>query len=835
MRPIHHSAADAARRGSALVLGAVVTILVSMLVVSFLASALQREQWSDQQTLERHLENAADSAVSLAFHEVWGDFRTRYADRRRAHWDLKTYLTDAGFADQSAAAEPVMRDMLGTIDLPRDADGFAHISGIRVADLRMWREDGDVSVRLHVQATTVEEVTGEDRRSVERTVHRAFHLEGEGWDGLDYALLANNINCLMCHTHVDDAARVYNEDPSLYGTFERVKVGSLESLQLRESPHSSVAGTLYLAGLGLDEHGAPISNWQTHAIKSRAFDGHGTLVQDHFGDLSATDLTPADADDPKALANLYLQYASDPEQQVDGFLPDLFPSPFPDDGGYDEVRGGPVESAAGNRRVDPSEFDAVAEFATGSISGGSIGLAEPGDRIGSKRAYEDLAAGNRDRLERNAKGNVVMHGTIDDPIVLDGTVAIDGDVIISGYVVGEGSLQVSGNVFIPSDIRYADGTSAMGNRTFGEAADGRTNSFAIASGGNISVGDVFRPMWGNGAPVTGGPDSSFNFILDELANFNRMEWMKTQPTLPGAETQKKVGEREFQVKRWNWKKKTYTVTKPIYEVVKPKRIKVGTKVKTVPVYKWIGGYKVQTGTKKVTRPVYKWVGGSKKKVGEKKVTKTKWVKTGKPWYETRTEAIYEDYTPQHTNPLYAGADYVPRYYAFGDDDVVPIFNKDGHFDPNTQTWLSADRAGGWSDSKLTLADPTDGSDPILFPAGGPTAAISTLLATDGWLDDDVLHEVLRTSQSGRDGSTFEIDATLYSNNSVFGIMPGRKAPGVNGKLRVNGSIVAADIGLLAPRGVEINYDSRSRRRLDLTADTEVRVQRQFLVPARTLD
>jgi cytochrome c551/c552 len=32
------------------------------------------------------------------------------------------------------------------------------------------------------------------------------------FDGFDYAVLANNINCIFCHTQVDSVDRVYNTD-----------------------------------------------------------------------------------------------------------------------------------------------------------------------------------------------------------------------------------------------------------------------------------------------------------------------------------------------------------------------------------------------------------------------------------------------------------------------------------------------------------------------------------------------------------------------------------------------------------------------------------------------
>ena len=73
--------------------------------------------------------------------------------------------------------------------------------------------------------------------------------------------------------------------------------------------------------------------------------------------------------------------------------------------------------------------------------------------------------------------------------------------------------------------------------------------------------------------------------------------------------------------------------------------------------------------------------------------------------------------------------------------------------------------------------------------------------------------------------TFEIDATIYSNNSIFGVVPSRNSVGTNGELVVNGGIVAADIGLLAPAGFKLRYDKRGGELIDIRADNTVRLKR----------
>ena len=790
-----------ARHGSALLVGVVIITLMSALVLGYLATAVDAERVSGQNIAERRLENAARSVLARATHELWGGFQRATPGARQTHWDAKAYFDGLGVLDQSGAPEPLRTDLLARIDLPRSLVGDPEFSRVEVEGLQVWRVDGRRDLQLFMEASVRERsgLDGPVSPSLQRTaVRETYRIEGPRWEGLDFALLANNINCIMCHAEVDSAPRFYNTDPAHYGQYDRVKLGSLESFQLRDAPDSSVAGTLYLAGLGLHDDGTPITDWGGVDLKSREFDLEGHLLQDAWGNLTPRDLSPASTSAPQPLENLYLAYGSGgAEGQVDGYLPSVFPSPFPDDGGFDFDTGTTVPENAGNRILDPSEFDAVAASVGGSLSGGSISVAAPGEQFDSSAALGSFfETPTTNRLDGMQKGNVHLYGTPDNPIQLNGDVAIEGDLILHGTVTGSGSLLVAGNVYIPGDLVMADGTNRHGERTYGVSANGDSNVLAIASGGNVMVGNFFHPAFGQGAPANGEPDGSFNFIMEELAIFNRMEWLKTQPTLAGKRTRTKIGETTKLVKKWNYEEVEYT--------------------KTVSVYENIDGYRVKVGTKEVTR--------------------TRSVRVGEPWYEEQTVAVYEYDTPRYENPYYQGADYIARYYSFTEDSKVPVFNKKGYFDPGTNTWLSEERAGGWNTRKLTIADPTNLADRLLYNADGtPRAVVSALTTTGGWIDDDVLREALDAIVSRRADadSAFEIDATLYSSNSIFGVIPSREQEGVTGSLLVNGSIVAADIGVLAPKGVRVNYDERGRELLDLRSDSRLTIRRQLSVPAPT--
>ncbi len=54
------------------------------------------------------------------------------------------------------------------------------------------------------------------------------------------------------------------------------------------------------------------------------------------------------------------------------------------------------------------------------------------------------------------KGNMVLWGTEENPIVIDGPVVVRGALIIKGYVKGKGSLYVEGNAYIPDNLMYVN-------------------------------------------------------------------------------------------------------------------------------------------------------------------------------------------------------------------------------------------------------------------------------------------------------------------------------------------------------------------------------------------
>lgn len=104
--------------------------------------------------------------------------------------------------------------------------------------------------------------------------------------------------------------------------------------------------------------------------------------------------------------------------------------------------------------------------------------------------------------EPGETGNLYLHGTAADPIVIDGPLVVRGDVIISGYVAGQGAIYAGGNVYCPDSVRYVDPptTSRPTGNTQAETEQWLTDNWdkdflGLFARENIVVGDYTNGTW----------------------------------------------------------------------------------------------------------------------------------------------------------------------------------------------------------------------------------------------------------------------------------------------------------------------------------------------------
>lgn len=668
----------------------IVIIAYAGLSVTYFLVSSSTVQHAERRETNMRMEATATSAAQVVAREIWNEY-LRSGDGKAG--DLESFRAYLNSSDSTLSLAPGAQaatfgpsvDVTALVN-PEQSDTFGNLA-LRTAVAR--RRDTASTTDIEV---TISVATADTALARETAISQSFTVGGEEYKGFAYSLLTNNVNCIMCHATFDSADRYYNTDATALGSFDRVKIGTLETLQIRtDLAQSSVFGTIHSRGSLFDEVGNPLSGLNGTTLTGAELGSDGKILEDDYGSILQDDLNLAFGDPLPTNGQLYLDYPSDKDGMVDGELPTSFPPAIPD--------------VNGNHIVDPDEFQLVADDANGTLTGTIIPVSDGGSFLSSFSNGATLP-----KIDGSTNDHVVMFGTPDKPIQINGTIAIDGDVVIFGTVKGEGAIYASGNVYVVGDLTYADGADANGNKTFGVGADGTPNALALAAGGNIIAGDhTSIPTWGvykdNPQPVNGDGTGSFNFTMNEIATFNRREWAKTQPTLPGIDGS--------------------PVPNPGYEA----------------------GY----------NPVY--------------------------------------YTMNEGNPVFVlnGAN-------LDSDKQHKLY-----FDPNSGLWKGVDYIQKYDDGLLQTIEVTD-------PAYSQ-ASIKSLDPKDGWLSNDMLAMLRSYAEALHPVGPMQVDALLYTNSAAFTMV--RNMSKYLGQLVLNGGLIAADTGVLAPSGIQVNFDGRPSEFVDL--------------------
>lgn len=529
--PIPRRAHLARERGMAMI-----TVLILIVGMAGLAAALLIRLTLENKSAEEYIRLqsasiAAEAGLEYATDKIWGNYLLKLGNGLPMLSGYRDYLD----------AVVQRGGMAKLLEKP-----IQFVNGAVIDQVMVERQDTGTETVLTVRSQA-------NFLGRTRVVTQSFRCTGEAFSGFDYALLANNISCVLCHAEFDNVERYYNTDPEKFGTFDRVKVASLESLIIRlNDSKSKIAGTLYTRGemlgtkgsssSGISKELSPVTTLAGSSFQGYAIDPSGKIQQDKKGRLINTKLDMAlegkDGLLPK-YGEVYANYPTNPSEMTDGILPTEFP---------------PIISDANqNRLVDDDEWKLkVSETPLGSVSGGVTYGVPNGKQLDTKglptksnAAYENAKQGYYD-------GNLVLVGTAKEPITIDGTLAVNGDVMIKGVVKGAGKILARNNIYFAGDTVYADG------ERFGEASDGTENLMSYGAGGNIVIGDFLTPetyptKYGKnkiitfddsigakypsylsaetmdlGSPMDQGYSASFSSA--QMAMYNQAEYNKAQTT-----------------------------------------------------------------------------------------------------------------------------------------------------------------------------------------------------------------------------------------------------------------------------------------------------------------
>lgn len=503
-------------RGFALITTIVMIVTFAGLSLTYFLTSSTSVRHAERRESSMRMEVAATGAAQLVAQDLWNRYLVWNGGKAGKLDNFRKFLDTAapiaiGPGGNATFGAPA--DAITLVASDPQAPRFGDLD-LTAASLR--RRDTEVSTDIEVTVAVATSTLANGRAE---TIRQVFSVGGEVFKGFEYSLLTNNVNCIMCHATFDTADRFYNTDATALGSFDRVKVGTLESMQIRpDSAESEVYGTLHSRGLLMDEHGELLGSLSGSTLTGAEMDGTGKIQEDTDGSIYEDDLELASGSPLPKFGQLYLDYPTDPAQMTDGILPTSFPSAIPD--------------LDNDKQVDPEEVALIADEAHGTLSGGDIVMVPPGG------TFTGATGNTSNQIDGTTNNHLILVGTEDKPIQIDGRVVIDGDVALFGVVKGDGVIYATGNVYVLGDITYADGVDASGYRTYGVGEDGTPNSLALAAGGNVLAGDYLSiPTFGvyknDPQPVNGDGTGSYNFTMNEIAIFNRGEWAKTQETLPG--------------------------------------------------------------------------------------------------------------------------------------------------------------------------------------------------------------------------------------------------------------------------------------------------------------
>lgn len=133
-----------------------------------------------------------------------------------------------------------------------------------------------------------------------------------------------------------------------------------------------------------------------------------------------------------------------------------------------EITGDVEVNYSGPQLPEDRDGDGISDFptidpdvaqlnASGGLSGGDIVAIESG-----KKYSDDSARTRISSVDSTHDGNLILVGTPDNPIRIDGNVFITGDVVIKGVTTGRGAIYSGRNVYVAGDLGYKDGPREPG-------------------------------------------------------------------------------------------------------------------------------------------------------------------------------------------------------------------------------------------------------------------------------------------------------------------------------------------------------------------------------------
>ncbi len=168
---------------------------------------------------------------------------------------------------------------------------------------------------------------------------------------------------------------------------------------------------------------------------------------------------------------------------------------------YDNYKGDALPSdTTGDGVADFPSINpqAAMPLANGKISGGIIKVVAKGQKLADATVVAELVSTPETPggAAQSWDGHVILEGTKDNPLIIDGDIFVGGDILIKGYVKGRAAIYGGRNTYITGDIFY-DEPPLPYNKTSGadpvakarQSIEQEKDELRIASRSNIIIGD----------------------------------------------------------------------------------------------------------------------------------------------------------------------------------------------------------------------------------------------------------------------------------------------------------------------------------------------------------
>lgn len=482
-------------RGSALIIGFAMVVLLSALAVAFASRMTSNQLRVESDIAGTRAYELAQTANTLKIQQVWADFKSKPTNQRVA-WVGGEDINGNGALDPG---EDVNNN--GRLD-PANAPNYqdsAWVPGTagdvctRIKVLSIYKHDWAL-----VRFTTWARVTDDARgKSALRKIQRVVRFELGPASAFDYAYFANNYASisgqkLAMYGAVGANGNVdLSGNPLIDGSIFAAVNSDLGSLGVINGSARSDSLASYRGLASTDPNMRPANPTAEPEDKNKngkldpGEDSNNNGLLDNFAYVVGYDGLPAlkTAQDQEAMPDFSnLDYYRELAQNyVRPVRPDL--------GEAGGTPGGIVKqlSAPGLDPTNPANYTAL-------INGDYGFNGEPGfeSQVSNGVVTHTNFTNKLDLLTPQKNGNVALIGTPAQPLVVLGPVVISSDLAIKGVMKGQGTIYTGRNTHVVGDLTYSDAPQWKQNDVnFATTAANNKQKDIVGFGvaGNVVFGD----------------------------------------------------------------------------------------------------------------------------------------------------------------------------------------------------------------------------------------------------------------------------------------------------------------------------------------------------------